>query len=55
MMEKSILYLLWIIFTNKGLLTLEFDFENHKRNNIIDLCDAEYKLKETYNFISNLI
>lgn len=39
----------------KGLLTLEFDFENPNRNKIIDLNDAENKLRETYRFISKLI
>lgn len=39
----------------RGLLTLEFDFENPNRNKIIDLNDAENKLRETYQFISKFI
>lgn len=39
----------------KGLLTIEFDFENPNRNKIIDLDDAENKLRQTYQFISKLM
>lgn len=39
----------------RGLLTLEFDFENPNRNKVIDFNDAENKLRETYQFISKLI
>lgn len=38
-----------------GLLTIEFDFENPSRNHIIDIQDAEKKLRDTYHFISKLI